>query len=145
MTQPGLPRRTLPAPPPRVTVENEPFWSATRKGVLVLPRCQRCKRYLWYPKTFCSACGTVGVDWVQASGTGTVYSYTVVHTTRAVGPYADAVPYVLAYVELDEGPRMMTNIVDCPEESVYIGQRVTVVFDDTCEGPALPRFRPVAG
>jgi uncharacterized OB-fold protein len=94
----------------------------------------------WYPKTLCGSCGSTAVEWIEASGFGNVYSHTV--TRRGVGDYRDAVPYVLAYVELDEGPRVMTNIVDCVPEDVEIGQRVEVVFHDTGAGCALPRFRP---
>ena len=80
------------------------------------------------------------LSWEQATGTGTVYSFTV--TRRGQGQWRDAGPYVLAYVELDEGPRMLTNIVECDVDDVHVGQRVSVVFSDTGEGSALPRFRP---
>jgi uncharacterized OB-fold protein len=83
---------------------------------------------------------------VQASGRGTVYSFTVNRRGVAdVAAYRNAGEYVLAYVELDEGPRMMTNIVDCDPNTVKIGQKVELVFHDTGEGTALARFRPAGG
>ncbi|RYE04462.1 MAG: Zn-ribbon domain-containing OB-fold protein [Sphingomonadales bacterium] len=134
---------SFPAPTPTINPETAPFWEATKRGVLLLPKCQTCQRTIWYPKTFCSACGTVGVDWYEASGRATIYSYTIMHAKRAAGPYADVVPYVIAVVELEEGPRLMTNIVDADPESLAIGQPVAVVFHPTENGVALPRFRPL--
>lgn len=131
----------LPAPAPEVTPETEPFWAATAEGRLVLAHCDGCGLVLWYPKSFCSACGTTGVSWVEASGRGTVYSFSVIR--KGQGAYRDAGPYALAYVELDEGPRVMTNVVECDLDALQVGQPVEVVFAPTGDGHALPRFRPV--
>ena len=137
--------RVLPAPAPHVLPEVKPFWDATGEGRLVLPRCVECQTVVWYPRPFCPSCGSLKVEWVQASGRGSVYSFTVNRRGQADLPaYRDAGVYVLAYVELDEGPRVMTNIVDCDPDDVRIGQRVEVVFHDTGQGTALVRFRPVA-
>ena len=133
---------SLPAQAPRIYPETKPFWDATLQGKLLLPRCRRCQTFIWYPKTLCSPCGSMEVDWVESAGTGTVYTFTIMRATRGAGPFGPAVPYVIAYVELDEGPRVMTNIVGCNVDDVAIGQRVRVQFDDTGEGAALPRFRP---
>jgi uncharacterized protein len=130
----------LPARSPGVTLETQPFWDATREGRLVLPRCDDCEFVIWYPRRFCPACGSRNVSWFDAAGTGTVYTFTIV--TKGGGAFRDAGPYVVAFVELDEGPRLMTNIVDTPPESVTVGQRVAVVFAPTSDGTALPRFRP---
>lgn len=132
----------LPAPPPPVTVETQPFWDASAEGRLVLPRCQRCSTVIWYPRSFCPECHSDGVDWFEASGRGTVYSFSIVR--KGDGPFREASPYVLAYVELEEGPRLLTNIVDCDPEAVAIDQAVEVVFADTGKGTAVPRFRPSA-
>ena len=132
----------MPTPAPRVNPETRPYWEGTAQGKLLLPHCQLCKQVIWYPKTLCTQCGHIGVDWVAAKGTGSIYTYTIMRATRAAGPYSEAVPYVVAYVELDEGPRIMTNIIDCDPEKLAIGQRVKVVFCDTGEGNALPRFTP---
>ena len=131
----------LPSPPPGVTLETQPFWDATREGRLVLPRCDACEFVIWYPRRFCPACGARNVSWFDASGTGTVYTFTIVR--KGAGDYRDVGPYVVAFVELDEGPRLMTNIVGTPPESVFVGQRVGVEFTPTDEGTALPRFRPI--
>lgn len=132
---------TLPTPKPVVDVETEEFWNATAAGRLLLKRCDDCATVIWYPKSLCPSCHGTATSWFEAAGTGVVYSYTV--TRRGEGPYREAAPYALAYVELDEGPRVMTNIVDADLDGVHIGQRVRVVFDDTGEGNALVRFTPV--
>ncbi len=135
--------KVLPAPAPNVLPEVKPFWDATARGELVLPRCLECRTLIWYPKPFCPSCASTRVEWVPASGRGTVYSYTVNRRGVAdLAAYRDAGVYILAYVELEEGPRIMTNIVDCDPESVRIGQKVELVFHDTGAGNALARFRP---
>jgi uncharacterized OB-fold protein len=100
----------LPAPAPTVTLETEEFWAATARGELLLPRCDNCSTFIWYPRRFCPVCSGQDVSWVKASGRGSIYSFTIVR--RGPGPYAEASPFVLAYVELEEGPRIMTNVVD---------------------------------
>jgi uncharacterized OB-fold protein len=128
-------------PEPAINPETAPFWEATNAGKLMLRRCPACSAVVWYPRTICPVCGAPETEWFEASGQGSVYSYTVNH--KGEGPYAPVSPYVLAYVELDEGPRMMTNIVGVPPSEVSVGQRVRVVFHDTGTGSALPRFTPV--
>jgi uncharacterized protein len=130
----------LPTPAPVVSPETETFWSATAAGRLLLPRCRACGTTVWYPRGLCPACGATDPDWVEASGRGTIYSFTVIH--RGEGAYREAGPYVVAYVELDEGPRMLTNVIDADPASLRVGQPVRVVFHDTDAGNALPRFRP---
>ncbi|MBV9582389.1 MAG: Zn-ribbon domain-containing OB-fold protein [Chloroflexi bacterium] len=138
--------QVLPAPAPFVLPEVKPFWDGTAEGKLLLPRCLECRTVIWYPKPFCPSCASTRVEWVPASGRGTIYSFTVNRRGVAdLSAYRNAGVYVLAYVELEEGPRMMTNIVDCDPESVRIGQNVELVFHDTGEGNALPRFRPASG
>lgn len=135
--------KTLPAPAPFVLPEVKPYWEGTAAGKLLLPKCQDCGSLIWFPRPFCPECASTRVEWVQASGRGTVYSYTVNRRGVAdMSAYREAGVYVLAYVELDEGPRIMTNIVDCDPDSVRIGQKVELVFHDTGEGTALARFRP---
>lgn len=131
----------LPTPAPPVNPETERFWEATADGSLLLCQCTECMSVFYYPRTRCPKCGDPNGEWVEASGQGTVYSYTV--TRQTGGDYAEATPFVLAYVELEEGPRMMTNIVDCDVDEVAVGQAVHVVFHDTGEKSALPRFTPI--
>jgi uncharacterized OB-fold protein len=141
-----LSEKVLPAPAPLVNPEVKPFWEATAEGRLLLPKCLECASLIWYPRPFCSSCASTRVEWIQASGRGAIYSFTVNRRGQAdLAAYREAGVYVLAYVELEEGPRVMTNIVDCDPDSVSIGQQVEVVFHDTGQGTALPRFRPRGG
>jgi uncharacterized OB-fold protein len=128
----------LPAPGPDRTPETAEFWDATTNGRLLLARCDRCGTVIWYPKMYCPECGALSVTWTEASGAGTIYSFTVAH--RGPGAFGEAVPYVIAYVELAEGPRVLTNIVGCAPDQVSIGLPVRVVFRDTGQGSALYRF-----
>lgn len=130
----------LPNMAPPINPDSKPFWDATAEDRLLLPRCDRCSTVIWYPREFCPACGSLDVSWFEASGRGSVYSFSIVR--KGENMYTAAAPYVLAYVELEEGPRIMTNIVDCEVEEVAIGQAVSVVFHDTGQGQKLPRFAP---
>jgi uncharacterized OB-fold protein len=137
--------RVLPAPAPVVLPEVKQFWDATAEGRLLLPRCEDCQAVIWYPRPYCPVCASLNVSWFEASGRGSIYSYTVNRRGQAdLSAYREAGTYVLAYVELEEGPRVMTNIVDCDPDSVKIGQPVELVFHDTGQGTALARFRPSA-
>jgi len=131
----------LPAKPPRPTFETQPFWDATAQGRIDLARCDNCGFIAYYPRSICPDCQSTDLTWQTMAGSGSVYSFTV---TRAGGGRAwkEHLPFVVAYVQLDEGPIMLTNIVDCDPDSVEIGMAVTAVFDDTGEGTALVRFRP---
>jgi len=128
----------LPAPVPDISPETKPFWDATLEGRLLIRACNDCAAYYWYPRTICPLCGSLDTRWHDAAGTGTVYSSTVVR--RDVGEYADATPFVLAYVELDEGPRMIAHLVEVDVENVAIGDRVRAVFAPTDGDAALVRF-----
>jgi uncharacterized protein len=134
----------LPAPAPVVLPETTEFWAATAMGRLLLRHCDDCGSVIWYPRPLCPDCGSLNTSWVEASGRGTVYTFTVVHRSQVPG-YRDALPYVVAYVELAEGPRVLTNIVDCEPDQVAIGMPVQVVFHDTGQSSAVFRFRPDEG
>jgi uncharacterized OB-fold protein len=131
----------LPAKPPVPNVETQPFWDATAEGRIDLPRCVACGLVVWYPRAICPDCHSTDLTWETMAGTGAVYSFSV---TRAGGGrrWKEHLPFVVAYVRLDEGPTMLTNIVGCDPDSVTIDMAVTAVFDDTGEGNALIRFRP---
>jgi uncharacterized protein len=133
---------TLPNPAPTVTQANAAFWAATAEGRLQLQRCNECDTVLWFPRRHCPSCWTENVSTFDASGKGVIYSFTVIR--KGAMAYKDAGPFVVAYVELAEGPRVMTNIVDCDVETVKVGMPVEVVFHDTGDGNALYRFRPAA-
>lgn len=132
----------LPAPAPDIAPETAAFWGATTRGVLLVQRCGDCGIHLWYPRYLCAACHSTNLVNVEATGRGTIYSFTL--TTRGIVDYAACGPYVLALVELDEGPKMMTNIVEADPATLSIGQAVEVVFHDAGADAALPRFRPVS-
>jgi hypothetical protein len=131
----------LPTPTPKVTPETKPFWDATAEGVFLLQRCLNCGVLIWYPRYACPDCHSTNTGWEPASGRGTIYSHTVV--SRGVADYLGSPPFIFAIVELAEGPRITTNIVECELDAVHIGQEVEIVFHDTGNGPALTRFRPV--
>ncbi|MEY3690404.1 MAG: hypothetical protein RJB57_59 [Actinomycetota bacterium] len=131
---------TLPVPAPLVTPANERFWAATAQNRFELQRCTECDTVVWFPQRRCPECWTESLGTFDAAGTGTVYSFTVVR--RGNGDWRGAVPFVLAYVELDEGPRVLTNIVDCDPDDVHIDMPVSLVWHDTGENSSLYRFRP---
>jgi uncharacterized OB-fold protein len=128
-------------PLPYINNETKAYWEGTKSHQLLLRKCRACGRYHFYPRDFCPSCFSFDVEWVKASGRGTVYSVTVCHLPAA--GFKDVVPYNLALVELEEGPRMMTNIVDCPNDDIKIGMAVEVAFDDVTPEVTLPKFRPV--
>jgi uncharacterized OB-fold protein len=117
----------LPGAAPEVSADNRPFWDAATEDRLVLPRCRSCGSFIWYPRSFCPVCHDTDVEWYEASGRGTVYSFTVAF--RGPGPWSAHVPYVIAYVELEEGPRVLTNLVGIDPETVRIGDPVRAVFE----------------
>ena len=116
----------LPAFAPPYSPEAEPYWSAAAQGRLVLPVCDACGHHIWYPRSWCPVCGSESVTWTELSGRGTVYACTTLR--KAAGPWQDAVPYVVAYVELAEGPRLLTNVVTDDPASVRIDAAVTATF-----------------
>ncbi len=117
------------------------FWEASRERRFVLPWCEHCQAYFWYPRSVCPTCLTPEVSWREASGRGTVYAVSVQHNA-ALPQFKDEVPYAVALVELDEGPRMMTNVVGCPAEDVAVGQAVVLQWDPVEDGRAVPVFTP---
>ena len=131
-----------PKPSPVVDTETRPFWEGAKANKLMLQRCGSCRKYTFYPRALCTHCHSAKLAWTQASGEGTIYSYTIAR--RPAGPAFQAdVPYVVALIDLKEGPRMMSNIVTSDVESVRIGQRVRVVFDPLSPEITLPKFEVV--
>ncbi|MGA8786516.1 MAG: Zn-ribbon domain-containing OB-fold protein [Polaromonas sp.] len=129
---PAGPRRV---PAPRVLPESQAFWTAADEGRLLLKKCNDCGEVHHYPRDICPHCLSADTEWVQASGNGTVYSF----STMGKGEAA----YTLAFVTLDEGVTLMTNLVDCDPARVSIGDKVQVVFKPTEGGHAVPMFTPV--
>ena len=125
-------------PLPRPTPNEQPFYDACAEGKLVLQRCQSCGHVLFYPRTHCDACQSDQLVWEDASGVGSIASYTVVRR----GVSADFVPpYVIALIDLAEGPRMMSQIIDTEPDALAVGLSVKVDFAAWSEDITLPLFR----
>ena len=122
---------------PVVDAVTMPFWDGIADGVLRIQRCEACGRHVFYPRAVCPHCTSGRLAWVEASGRGRVHSFTVVH--RAPHDYRDEVPYVVALVDLDEGVRMMTRLVDVEPADVRVDLPVEVAIRGE---PRLPCFRP---
>ena len=130
-------------PLPIIDPDTAPYWKAAKNHKLLLKRCSACGKAHFYPRELCPHCHADTVDWIEARGTGSIYIFTVAR--RPAGPaFKPDAPYVVAIIELDEGARMMTNIVGCPPDSVKIGQRVSVVFEDVTDEISLPKFTVTA-
>ena len=120
--------------PPVVNAEGKAFWDAARQNRFLIPVCTACGKAHWYPRAICPFCAGDKIAWREASGRGTIYTYSVMRRVKK--------PYAIAHVTLAEGPTMLTNIVDCDFDKLYIGQPVAVVFQETENGPPAPMFRP---
>jgi uncharacterized OB-fold protein len=131
---------TTERPVPVPTPETQHFWDGTRDHKLLLQRCTRCATVYFPPRPFCPACSTREVEIQEASGRGFLYSYVISHRPH---PAFDG-PYSIAVVELDEGPRMMTNIVGCEQtpEALQLDMAVEVTFEPITDQITLPLFKP---
>ena len=127
-------------PLPRPDLDSKPFWDSAKEHRLALQRCGGCGHYRFPPRLVCPECLSEEATWTPVSGNGSIYvSLTMV---RPPNPnWEGDVPYNLSMVELDEGPRLWSNVVGCDPESVQIGDRVALVYDDVTEDVTLPRFR----
>ena len=134
-------------PLPAITNEAKAFWDAAAQQQLSIQRCQDCRAWVWTPRPSCNECGSQKVEWTPMSGKGEIYSFTVIRQVvgrAASKAFEPDIPYVIAWVDLDEGPRLITNIVGCPVEDVKLGMKVAVQFDKASEKIWLPKFKPVA-
>ncbi len=132
--------RPLPAP----DEETQPFWDACRAHELRAQRCTTCGRFRWPPSPLCPACHSWDFDWALLPGTGSVASFVVVHYS-ALPAFQDALPYVIAEIVIDgteDHVEILSNVVDCPWESVQVGMPVRVVFEDVTPEVTLPKFHP---
>lgn len=130
-------------PLPRVDEENRWFFEACARHELYLQRCGSCRTLRYYPRALCPACLSAQTEYQRMSGRGTVYTFTVTYQNQAPG-FRDELPYVMAYVQLDEGPRILTNIVNTDPQTVKVGMPVEVVFEDFDEGLAMAKFQRVS-
>lgn len=127
-------------PQPQISPGAEPFWEHARQEELYLPFCEDCQQPFYYPRRWCPACFSQNLSWRKMSGKGRVYSFSVIHQSP-LPAYQQDVPYILAIVELDEGPRMMTNILDCEISAVNVDMAVEVIFE-VRGAMKIPQFRP---
>ena len=136
----ATPGRALPQPTP----ETQFFWDGTKANELLLQRCDECSKVYFPPRPFCPACGSRDVEVYAASGKATLYSYVINHRPR---PDMGTAPHSIAVVELSEGPRMMTNIVGCPQtpEALELDMKLEVAFEKLDDKITLPLFRPAKG
>ncbi|HEX9661199.1 MAG TPA: OB-fold domain-containing protein [Candidatus Binatia bacterium] len=132
-------------PVPAITPEAQPFWDAAAQQKLKIQRCKDCNAWVWTPRPSCVECGSEKVEWTDMGGKGEVYSFTVIRQIVGRGAsqaFQKDIPYVVAWVDLDEGPRLITNIVGCPVEGVKLGMKVAVQFEQASDKVWLPKFRP---
>jgi len=129
-------------PLPEVNGDNNEFWSGCKAHELRFQKCSNCGHVRWPPSILCPACHSHETDWIVSCGKGTIYSFIIYHVAYHEG-FKDDVPYVVADVQLEEGPRLLTNIVDCPHENLACDMPVQVVWDDVTEEFSLPKFKPI--
>ena len=137
-------KKAIPKPLPQITPVTQPFWDAAARGKLVMQRCADCRSWVWCPRPACVECGGGNLAWSPLSGRGEVFAFTVIREVvgQALLGFAGDIPYVTAWIDLEEGPRICSNVVQCPVGEVAIGMAVEVVFEEAGPGVALPKFKP---
>ena len=128
-----------PRPRPDLRIAGARFFREAARNVLVVPKCLACERTFWHPRPRCPHCGSDRVDWIESAGHGTIHTFTVVRQSNDAF-FATQVPYAVAIIELDEGVRLMSNVVQTPLDAIQIGMRVDVVFE-LAGGIGIPMFR----
>lgn len=131
---------TIAKPIPRVTPELAPFFAAAKRHQLVVQRCTSCGLLRFPPRELCSRCWSRDAAWTPVSGRGEVFSFYWMHQVYHPGFAAD-VPYAVVVVQLEEGPHLVSNVVDCTHEQLRIGMPVVATFDDVSDTVALAKFR----
>ena len=128
-------------PLPTVSPDNRPFWEACARGLLLLPHCARCDDAFWPPSPVCPHCLEGPPDWREASGRGIVSTFVGVHKPWFPA-FKDALPYNVAQIQLDEGPRLTAAVVGASNNTLSIGLEVVAIFEERGDGVYLPMFRP---
>jgi len=128
-------------PIPDLTPALAPFFGAARRGVLVVQKCDSCGRFRFPPRELCPDCLATAASWAPVTGRGEVFSFNVMHQVYHPG-FAAEVPYAVAVVQLEEGARMVSNVVGVKPHEIRCGMPVEVVFDKLSDEITLPRFRP---
>jgi uncharacterized protein len=131
-------------PLPAIHPETQPFWEGLRRHEILIPRCQKCDKFFFYPRSICPYCLSDEIEWVKVSGRGKIYSFTVSY--RPGHPaFVPDIPYNIAVIELEEGVRMMTNIVGNGNEDLRVDLPVEAVFDDVIPQITLLKFKLLIG
>ena len=126
---------------PTIEAESRPYWDAAAQRRLLIVGCRTCGERHHYPRPFCPECWSEDVEWIEASGRAELYTWSVVFVNGAPA-FADRVPYIAAVVDLAEGPRVMTHLVDCEPEALAIGMALQVDFEPLDDEVLTPVFRP---
>lgn len=129
-------------PLPEICPETEGFWRATKRHELFLQRCNACGEVIHFPRVMCYRCLSEDLGWMKSSGLGTLYSFTIIRQP-AYASFEPDVPYVYAIVDLDDGARMISNVVHVDPELVRIGMRLRVTFEDATADITIPKFEPL--
>ena len=120
---------------------SKPFWEATKRHELILPKCNSCSSIFFYPREACPECTSMDLSWTKVSGKGRVYSYT--HVKQSVHPsFQSANGHIYAIIELAEGPKIPSNILECDPENVQVDMNVIATFEDIDEDFTLLKFKP---
>lgn len=127
-------------PQPKITACAVPYWQSCLEEKLSLPYCKQCDTCFYYPRLWCPSCFNQELDWQVVSGRAKVYSFSVIHQSP-LASYQQDLPYVLAVIELEEGPRMMTNVINCDVNTVHVDMPVTVTFEQRGD-MKIPQFEP---
>ena len=129
-------------PLPETQPFSEAFWEGTKARKLLVQHCNDCNAHIFYPRRDCPECWSQNLGWVESSGIATIYAYSITYE-GVEQVFVEDLPIVLAWVDLPEGIRMQTNIIDCDPDSVEIGMQVQVAYKDVTDKITLPYFTPV--
>jgi uncharacterized OB-fold protein len=130
-------------PDPLVNNWARPFWDGTKEEKLLIQKCADCQKHIFYPRMACPFCFSDNIEWVEAAGKGTIYAFTVVEN-NAPSPFVPDMPFVIAVVILEEGVRMLSNIVECDPYALQCDQAVEVAFVKRNDEFTMPMFKPVS-
>ena len=131
---------STPKPMPLPDEESKAYFEAAAKGVLMLKQCEDCQAYLQPDAKFCSQCLGEKLDWAEASGKGTLFTFGIVH--QKIPGFENDTPYNVSVIQLPEGPRMTCNVIECANEDLKLGMPLQVLFKDAGNGTPIPKFRP---
>ena len=126
---------------PKPSPETSVYWDGCRRHELLIQCCKDCNKFQFYPRIICTSCMSQNIEWIKVSGRAQVVSYTIVRRPVSAA-YKAETPYVVTLVQLEEGPTMMSNIVNCDPAQVHIGMAVEVIFEDWSDEISMPKFQP---